>query len=659
MKSKIHEYTTLRKNTVSKFMIRNTAVLLLTAMASLGNSQTLNICAGSSTLITAINSLTLTSPSYSMNPGGITAPNGTFVVTPSVSTIYTLYVTGTNTASAIVTTTNTMNVQVSGTSFSLTSPQNYTLGCGSLSVCAVAITNAQTFPLPGGAVSYTFLAPGSSTAIPVTGALSSVSNLAINAPGTWSVVVRDNTTLCDNWATVNITQNTVQPVLGSITVAQQILSCNTPSMTMKIAPSSTVNHTWYFMGTPGLLQDDSIQVFSNPAVPNASLINTYTLVATDMNNLCKTTTVIPVYQNIFRPNASIAGPPLGGCQNTVVLTNVSSSGIPGSAFSNTLPVIGLLWEGPSPQPTAALSSTYLAQTTGVYTMTAKDMNNGCTKSATYNFVAGPSAAFVHTITGGLAVFQNLSNVTSTTTTFYWDFGDGNTSTLQNPTHTYLNGGAYLVKHKIMDNTMSCSDSLVQSITISGVPCVANSNFSMVPTATAQVWNIVPSYPWNVTAALWNWGDGSASNSLYTSHQYSAAGLYTICLSVTVSCGFTSTTCTTYSVYRGSEQASIVLVNVVAPELISGMGSPETDEQPSWNIVPNPNAGEFKLNLSNTPSEWIRVVIRDISGRIVHNQSLESQSGSALIYTPDLLSGLYLLTLETANTKVTKRMVITR
>ena len=30
----------------------------------------------------------------------------------------------------------------------------------------------------------------------------------------------------------------------------------------------------------------------------------------------------------------------------------------------------------------------------------------------------------------------------TNTTFYWDFGDGNNSTLENPTHQYLNPGIH-------------------------------------------------------------------------------------------------------------------------------------------------------------------------------------------------------------------------
>ena len=40
---------------------------------------------------------------------------------------------------------------------------------------------------------------------------------------------------------------------------------------------------------------------------------------------------------------------------------------------------------------------------------------------------------------------NFTNTSTnlTNTTFYWDFGDGNISTLENPTHQYLNPGIYI------------------------------------------------------------------------------------------------------------------------------------------------------------------------------------------------------------------------
>ncbi|NQV53038.1 MAG: M4 family metallopeptidase [Flavobacteriales bacterium] len=48
--------------------------------------------------------------------------------------------------------------------------------------------------------------------------------------------------------------------------------------------------------------------------------------------------------------------------------------------------------------------------------------------------------------GGTANFTDQSALgPNTATSWFWDFGDGNTSTLQNPSHTYQNEGVYTVK----------------------------------------------------------------------------------------------------------------------------------------------------------------------------------------------------------------------
>jgi PKD repeat protein len=647
------------KKLIMKTSIRNAALIILAIMLSQARAQLPGgNCVGSNFVISAVNSLNLSNPSYSLNPGGIISPNPTFAVAPTSLITYTLYVTGTNSNSAVVTTSSTVNVN--GLTYSLASPQAYSLGCGQQSVCLVNILGASTAPIPGGQVSYSLLAPGSSSILP-TGTLSNIASYPINVPGIYTVVVRDNTSLCTDRSTVNITANQTSPVIGSITVSQNTLTCSNGSISIQAIPSPSMQYNWLPFG----VQSSSITIFSTVALANGAF-NSVTLVVTDPSNSCLSATLIPFHKNCFKPNAIINYPISGSCQNSVIITHSSNSTIPNSIFSNSLPVVAHLWEGPSPQTTLGLSSTYTAQAIGIYTLTAMDMNNGCIKTETFQvagFMLSPVAAFVHTVTSGVAVFNNVSTRTDPNPNYFWDFGDGTTSAQQHPTHTYLSSGAYLVKLKITNfdtifsSVFPCADSIIQSVNVSGIPCLANSNFSMVSTGTAQVWNAVPAYPWNVTAASWNWGDGNVSNTLYTSHQYSAAGMYNICLSVTVSCVASSSTCTSYSVFRTSQAASIFKVNVVAPDLISGLALANADEQLSWNIVPNPNSGEFKLHLNTPKSESMRVVISDITGRIVYKQFIEVDSASVSVYTNNLPSGMYLVTLESENRKVTKRMVV--
>jgi hypothetical protein len=146
------------------------------------------------------------------------------------------------------------------------------------------------------------------------------------------------------------------------------------------------------MGAPGTIAGSTLQVNTNSLVPTQTLINIYTLTVQDMNNSCANQSVIPIYQNTFKP---IPGISTGGnttitCASpTIILTNTSSSGIPiGSGFPVHLVVSSYLWEGPAPVPPAAMSSTYIVYTAGTYTMFIKDLNNGCTASKTVNITGG-------------------------------------------------------------------------------------------------------------------------------------------------------------------------------------------------------------------------------------------------------------------------------
>jgi gliding motility-associated-like protein len=110
------------------------------------------------------------------------------------------------------------------------------------------------------------------------------------------------------------------------------------------------------------------------------MIDTYTLTVTDNVNTCTSNTVVTIYQNIRPPKAliSLSRPALTCAVYSVNLTNSSSTGVlPGSFFS-PLGIGAKLWQGPPPQADLANNSSYLAYTPGVYTLTAIDLNNGCT-----------------------------------------------------------------------------------------------------------------------------------------------------------------------------------------------------------------------------------------------------------------------------------------
>ncbi|WP_317899541.1 DUF7948 domain-containing protein [Aurantibacillus circumpalustris] len=258
--------------------------------------------------------------------------------------------------------------------FSVSSPQNFTLGCSSKSTAIINIVNAQTTPVPGGPVSYTILGPPTNTIyVPGTS-----STYTVSTPGTWTIITKDNTNLCESKVQVSVLQNVFSPAVSAIIPVTR-LTCYTPSMVI-VGTSTTQNTSfiWNFPGVPNSLLGSSLTVFGNTLQTTNTLVANYTLTVTDDNNTCKSSTIIPIEQNFFPPKVLISGGEYISCNTlSVTLTNQSSTTIPPVFGIPNLPVIGYVWTGPSPQEEKQLVSTYVGFVTGTYTMVAKDLNNGC------------------------------------------------------------------------------------------------------------------------------------------------------------------------------------------------------------------------------------------------------------------------------------------
>ncbi len=83
-----------------------------------------------------------------------------------------------------------------------------------------------------------------------------------------------------------------------------------------------------------------------------------------------------------------------------------------------------------------------------------------TKSGYITVNATPTADFSFSSSGLTVEFTNLSG---NATSYNWDFGDGSTSSENNPTHTYATAGAYDVT--LNASYLDCSDSETHSVTV--------------------------------------------------------------------------------------------------------------------------------------------------------------------------------------------------
>lgn len=291
-------------------------------------------------------------------------------------------------------TTKTFTVGFNGANlptYTLQSNSNFTLGCSTKSVTTINILNAQSNPTPGAPLSYTWIAPGGNTVLP-NGPLNATGiTQTINIPGMWMAVVRDNGSNCDSRVTFAVLLNTIAPSIDSVIVPRKILTCDSTSTILDyLSETPNISNAWTYLGNSGNpvnVATHTLLVSNNTTLaPSLSPLKIYTLTLTDNSSLCKSTTTLAIYQNIYPPKALISAIGVNSltCKNpTITLTNQSTTNIPpNSIFTISQPVEGHVWTGPTPQPSLGSSSTYSAYTVGDYTLMAKDLNNGCVSYTT-------------------------------------------------------------------------------------------------------------------------------------------------------------------------------------------------------------------------------------------------------------------------------------
>ncbi|MFK7971647.1 MAG: PKD domain-containing protein [Bacteroidia bacterium] len=165
---------------------------------------------------------------------------------------------------------------------------------------------------------------------------------------------------------------------------------------------------------------------------------------------------------------------------------------------------------------------------------------------------GCQANFVHrTRTNGWVQFTDFSRPQSTLTSissWSWNFGDGNTSTAQNPRHQYNASGIYRVCliYSYQPSVMGpvCTDTVCRAVAVrvtAPAPCVAQFMHRQTATGAIGFLALRSNNSLNNTYS-WDFGDGNTATGNPVSHTYAASGTYTACLIVNCGNGNADTTC---------------------------------------------------------------------------------------------------------------------
>lgn len=335
---------------------------------------------------------------------------------------------------------------------------------------------------------------------------------------------------------------------------------------------------------------------------------------------------------VARKGEDVVAPPIAG----FTAGNTSGCGPLEVTFTNTSlqNPASFHWEFPGGTPASSIdmSPTVEYQSSGQYTVTLIATNAGgsdtLTQQQVVTILPEPAAAFSAALSG---LQMTLLNQSANANAWLWDFGDGQTSTLQNPVHAYENCGAYQVS--LIAGNVCGSDTLVQEVSVISFP-TAIFDFQVDGLEL-----ILQNQSTNGDSWLWNFGDGQTSTLQNPPpHVYADTGVYIVTLTVTNQCG-----------------VSIFQEDVEVSQMSSTVSDPETATKVL--IRPNPNNGIFTLEWQTDTGKQAQVRLFSTSGTLLREWQLTEPS--TVLHTLELPAGIYLLQLSSGKRAVWKKVVIAK
>ena len=189
---------------------------------------------------------------------------------------------------------------------------------------------------------------------------------------------------------------------------------------------------------------------------------------------------------------------------------------------------------------------YTFDTPGTYSVNLEVTGiSGCNSSITKSItvIEGPDPSFTvdDACQGSLMEFTNTSS--GQVSSYLWDFGNGVTSSLENPAIEYDSDGQYLVS-LTLTNAAGCVSQFTQSVTVYANPEIRFENDLACEGSETFFRDASFATNSNIVAWEWDFGDPDSGDNTSTerepSHIFSSAGLFDVTLTATTNFGCQAT-----------------------------------------------------------------------------------------------------------------------
>jgi PKD repeat protein len=336
-----------------------------------------------------------------------------------------------------------------------------------------------------------------------------------NAAGTFEIILAVNIT----GGTVSCT-DTVRDTIVVLAGPEALFTINPSSacdsLTVSFTNTSSNANEWNWNfgdATTDTVQHPPPHAYTSFGVYNIQLTVTHPNGCT--NAITRTATVYASPVVAFTPN--------NVCEDAVgVFTDLSTS--PGGNLLTTWK-----WKFGDGDSSSAQHPTHIYTGSGTYQLSLSVATDYCSKTDTFSIVVEPkpTALFALSPDSGCAtlpvVFSNNSLLASS---YFWDFGDGDTSMQTAPTHNFLNTTGATRRYNIRliaASAFGCRDTTFDSVAVFHNPAAAFTH-----NATPQCAPFEVSFTNTSSGALsylWLFGDGDTSTALHPKHTYQNQTLF--------------------------------------------------------------------------------------------------------------------------------------
>ncbi len=482
-----------------------TVPVIINLSPTLTVSPDVSICTGGSTTLIASGATT-----YDWSPTLGLSPTNTASVTATPASTTTYTVTGT-TAGCTATATVTVSVNLFLTStFTAASP-----------LCTGQISNITYTGNASASATYSWSFDGGTI---LSGSGQGPYDVNWQTPGAKNLTLTVSENGCTSTPTSILVTVNQAPVSDA---GADVSFCSGGNAA--IGTASTAGYTYSWAPATGL----SSSTASNPTVDltnttNGMVTTNYIVTTTGIGCFSMDTvavTVIPI------PVADFIPPPAQCASGNSFSFSAGGTFLPGATFA---------WDFQNGTP----STSSQQNPTGIeffppgnHTVSLTITQNGCVSApftadiTVYSNLTPNFSADTTLGCGSLTVnFSFLGTVPAGTVAVWgWGFGDGGTSSLENPTHTYTTPGIYNVVLGVTSSD-SCSASVVipNMIRVAEAP-VANfsADNTLVQLPDAQV-NFTNESQFALSY-LWDFGDGGSSTLVNPSNTYTSPGTYLVTL----------------------------------------------------------------------------------------------------------------------------------